>query len=344
MDQDKISGGISPPSSDPIVETNHGHRAHDHHHASAEAASRGHKADAPHLATDVVCGMTVDMDATAHRADYRGQTYYFCCGGCRAKFVADPQHYLGGAAKVPEPAQEGAIYTCPMHPEIHQVGPGSCPICGMALEPLVVTTETAPNRELIDMTRRFWIGLALTLPVVAFEMGGHFAHGRMWLDQSVSNWLQLAFATPVVLWAGWSFFVRGWQSILTRNLNMFTLIAIGTGVAWTYSVIATLAPALFPPAFRAADGAVAVYFEAAAGITVLVLLGQVLELSARERTSGAIRALLDLAPKPARRIGDDGSEAEVPLELVAVGDRLRVRPGEKDSGGWRADRGSLLGR
>jgi len=243
----------------------------------------------------------------------------------------DHCHHAGGAptpAK-PPPAPEGTIYTCPMHLQIRQVGPGVCPICGMALEPEVASAEAAPNPELADMTRRFWIGLVLTLPVLALEMGGHLTNLHALVGQNWSNWLQFIFATPVVLWAGSPFFVRGWQSLLTRNLNMFTLIAMGIGVAWLYSVVAILLPGLFPPAFRSPDGAVAVYFEAAAVITVLVLLGQVLELRAREQTSGAIRALLDLAPKTARRLHADGSEEEVSLDAIAVGDRLRVRPGEK---------------
>jgi Cu+-exporting ATPase len=240
--------------------------------------------------------------------------------------VATPAKYLD---KIEEPVIAGAIYTCPMHPEIRQEGPGSCPICGMALEPLTVTAESGPNHELIDMTRRFWIGLALALPVFILEMGGHLTGLTMLLGQQLSNWLQFALATPVVLWAGWPFFVRGWQSLLSRNLNMFTLIALGTGVAWSYSVIATFAPQIFPDAFRDMHGAVSVYFEAAAVITVLVLLGQVLELRARDRTSGAIKALLGLAPKTARRIGADGKDEDVSLEHIAVGDLLRVRPGEK---------------
>ncbi len=223
---------------------------------------------------------------------------------------------------------EGTIYTCPMHPEIRQIGPGTCPICGMALEPEIATAETGPNPELVDMTRRFWVGLALTAPVFVLEMGQHL-FGLHLLNQTVSNWIQFAFATPVVLWAGWPFFLRGWQSLVTRNLNMFTLIAMGTGVAFVYSVVATLAPGMFPAAFRGHDGAVSVYFEASAVITVLVLLGQVLELRAREATSGAIRALLELAPKTARRVSADGADEEVPLDSVAVGDHLRVRPGEK---------------
>ena len=228
-------------------------------------------------------------------------------------------------SRAPVPA--GTIYTCPMHPQIRQVGPGHCPICGMALEP-ELAGDAGPNAELVDMTRRFWIGLVLSIPVVALEMGGHLANLPMLLGGNLSNRLQFVFATPVVLWAGWPFFVRGWRSILNRNLNMFTLIALGTGVAWVYSVVATLAPNLFPGAFRGPEGTVAVYFEAAAVITVLVLLGQVLELRAREQTSDAIRALLDLAPKIARRI-KNGDEEAIALDQVVVGDRLRVRPGEK---------------
>jgi Cu+-exporting ATPase len=216
-----------------------------------------------------------------------------------------------------------------MHPQIRQVGPGNCPICGMALEPELATAETGPNLELIDMTRRFWVGLALSIPVVILEMGGHLVGAHGWIDQSLSNWIQFVLATPVVVWAGWPFFVRGWRSIITRNLNMFTLIAMGTGVAWVYSVVATVLPGAFPSTFRGHDGAVAVYFEAAAVITVLVLLGQVLELRAREATSGAIKALLDLAPKTARRIRADGTDEEVQISVLQPGDRLRVRPGEK---------------
>ena len=277
-------------------------------------------------AIDPVCGMTVDPGTAKHKAEHKGHTYYFCSAGCRTKFVAAPAKYLD---KVEEPVVAGAIYTCPMHPEIRQVGPGSCPICGMALEPVTVTAESGPNPELADMTRRFWIGLGLAVPVLILEMGGHLTGLTMLLGQQLSNWLQFILATPVVLWAGWPFFVRGWQSLVTRNLNMFTLIALGTGVAWTYSVIATLMPQIFPEAFRQMDGAVAVYFEAAAVITVLVLLGQVLELRARDRTSGAIKALLGLAPKTARRVNADGRDEDVSLEHIAVGDLLRVRPGEK---------------
>ncbi|MGK9334611.1 copper-transporting P-type ATPase [Sinorhizobium meliloti] len=224
---------------------------------------------------------------------------------------------------------EDAIYTCPMHPQVRQVGPGNCPICGMALEPEIATNETGPSPELADMRRRFWISLVLAMPVLILEMGGHLVDLHMLLTPQMSNWLQLVLATPVVLWGGWPFFERAWRSIIARHLNMFTLIAMGTGAAWVYSVVATAAPGLFPATYRSDGGAVAVYFEAAAVITVLVLLGQVLELRAREQTGGAIRALLDLAPKTARRIEGEGNEVDVPLEAVAVGDRLRVRPGEK---------------
>jgi Cu+-exporting ATPase len=285
-----------------------------HHHAAAGAE------------IDPVCAMHVDPAAARHRADYQDRTYFFCCAGCQTKFTADPQKYL--APRAPAPVIEGAIYTCPMHPQIRQAGPGSCPICGMALEPEMPSADTGPNPELADMIRRFWIGLALALPVMVIEMSGHF--GAHWFAPAVSNWIQFAFATPVVLWAGWPFFVRGAQSLVTRNLNMFTLIAMGTGVAFVFSVVATVAPGIFPPEFRGhGHGAPAVYFEAASMITVLVLLGQVLELRARAATSGAIRALLDLAPKTARRVKDDGNDEDVPLDAVHVGDRLRVRPGDK---------------
>jgi Cu+-exporting ATPase len=280
---------------------------------------------------DPVCGMAVDPGAAAHRHSFAGHTHYFCSAGCRSKFAADPTKYLSEKVGAPSPAPvpEGTIYTCPMHPEVRRSVPGHCPICGMGLEPAMPTAEAGPNPELADMTRRFWIALALSIPVVALEMGAHLTGLHLPLGQTISNWIELALATPAVLWAGWPFFVRGWHSLVTRNLNMFTLIATGTGVAWVYSVIGTLAPGIFPAAFRAPDGAVAVYFEAAAVITVLVLLGQVLELRARAQTSGAIRALLDLAPKTARRLKQDGSDEEVPLDAIGIGDRLRVRPGEK---------------
>jgi P-type Cu+ transporter len=278
-------------------------------------------------AKDPVCGMTVDPHTAKYRAEHEGHTYYFCAERCRTKFVADPAAYL--TERKPAPVVEGAIYTCPMHPQIRQVGPGACPICGMALEPETISSDTGPNPELADMTRRFWIGLALTLPVFALEMGGHLADLHSTLGQQTSNWIQLLLATPVVLWAGWPFFERGWSSLKTRNLNMFTLIAMGTGIAWIYSIVGTLWPSLFPASLRGHDGAVGVYFEAAAVITVLVLLGQVLELRAREQTGGAIKALLDLSPKVARRVRSDGGDEDVSLDQILPGDRLRVRPGER---------------
>ncbi|MBD3947728.1 heavy metal translocating P-type ATPase [Nocardioides ganghwensis] len=293
--------------------------------------------------TDPVCGMTVDPATTEHAAVHDGEHFYFCSAGCKDTLLAAPDAYArrsdeqdhaghGGAAggQPPTPGEGEAIeYTCPMHPEIRQDGPGACPICGMALEPVIVTADTGPSEELRDMTRRFWFGVVLSLPVLVLGMGRDLVP---WLHDNVSAttsaWTQLVLATPVVLWAGWPFFVRGWASVRTRHLNMFTLIAMGTGVAWLFSVVATLAPGIFPEAFRE-DGAVAVYFEAAAVITTLVLLGQVLELRAREATSGAIKALLDLSPRTARRIRDDGTDEEVTLDQVHIGDLLRVRPGEK---------------
>jgi Cu+-exporting ATPase len=278
---------------------------------------------------DPVCGMTVDPHEAEHRSQYAGRTWYFCSAHCRSKFEADPDHYLSGAEQSDEPVPPGTMYTCPMHPEIRQEGPGDCPICGMALEPEQVSLETGPSGELRDMTRRFWIGAVLALPVFMLEMGGHFIGLKHLMAPQTSNWIQLVLATPVVLWGGWPFFVRGWKSIVNRSLNMFTLIALGTGVALVYSLVATLAPSIFPDTFRQSDGSVAVYFEAAAVIVVLVLLGQVLELRAREKTSGAIKALMDLAPATAWKIDDSGQESEVTLDQVEVGDRLRVRPGDK---------------
>lgn len=288
----------------------HDHAAHGHH---------------DHAATDPVCGMKVDPHSAKHRAEHNGHTFYFCSARCREKFAADPEKYLSPQQAAPVP--EGAAYTCPMHPEIRQSGPGACPICGMALEPVIASIESGPNPALLDMKRRLWIAALLSLPVVVLEMGSHL-FGLHLLAPQTSNWVQFAFATPVVLWAGWPFFERGARSLATRNLNMFTLIALGIGVAWLYSVVATIFPSLFPPAFQSHGGAVAVYFESAAVITVLVLVGQALELGAHEKTSGAIRALMDLAPKTARKVSDGGDE-EVPLDAVKTGDLLRVRPGEK---------------
>lgn len=287
--------------------------------------NHSHPAASP-KARDPVCGMKVGPD-TPHRHTHEGHEVLFCSAGCTAKFAADPARYTQPNA-APEAVPEGAQWTCPMHPEIVRDGPGACPICGMALEPMTPSADAGPNPELAGMTRRFWIGFALALPVFMLEMGRHIFDVDAIVPPSLNAWTQFALATPVVLWAGAPFFARGYASLQTRNLNMFTLIALGTGVAWLYSIVALFAPNLFPPAFRDHHGMVAVYFEAAAVITVLVLLGQVLELQARERTGGAIRALLDLAPKTARRI-KDGSEEEIPLDHVIVGDRLRVRPGEK---------------
>ena len=299
----------------------------EHHHDHADAA------DAAVTVTDPVCGMKVDPAKSPHHAEHAGRPYHFCSARCRTRFEADPEPFLKPRDLKPEPPSpptpEGTVYTCPMHPEVRQIGPGACPICGMALEPATVSADTGPSPELADMTRRFWIGLAFAAPVFILEMGGHLIGPAAMLSRQTSNWIQLALSTPVVLWAGAPFFERGWKSLRTRKLNMFTLIAMGVGVAWVYSLAATLAPGLFPPAFRDRTGAVSVYFEAAAVITVLVLLGQVLEHRARERTGGAIKALLNLAPKTALRIREDGADEEVGLEFIHVGDRLRVRPGEK---------------
>ncbi|HEY5611796.1 MAG TPA: heavy metal translocating P-type ATPase, partial [Thermoanaerobaculia bacterium] len=270
---------------------------------------------------DPVCGMRVDPATAKASSTHDGQTYFFCCEHCKAKFDADPAKVLGGTPKPAAPAAPaGTIYTCPMHPEVRQVGPGSCPICGMALEPLGVTAEEDTS-ELKSMTLRFWISAILAVPLVVITMTRHLT--------GITPWVELALATPVVLWGGWPFFDRAWQSIVNRSLNMFTLIGLGVSVAYLYSVVATLVPNLFPASFKDMSGHVGVYFEAAAVIVALVLLGQVLELRARSRTGSAIRALLGLAPKTARRVGSDGSERDVPLEDVQPGDLLRVRPGEK---------------
>jgi len=312
-----------------MSEPNH-HDPHSHAHACCHQPPHDCGEEEASVVFDPVCGMRVDPATTAHHADHAGHAYHFCSGGCLTKFIADPARYLGDQDRKQPPAAPGSVWTCPMHPEIRQDHPGACPICGMALEPAVAEMTSGPSAELTDMTRRFWIALVLALPVFILEMGSHlFPALHHLVPMRISVWVQLVLATPVVLWVGAPFFARGWASLRSRNLNMFTLIAMGTGVAWAYSVIATFAPGLFPSAFHAADGTVAVYFEAAAVITVLVLLGQMLELRARERTSGAIKALLGLAPRTARRILPDGSEDEVAIEAIVVGDRLRVRPGEK---------------
>jgi heavy metal translocating P-type ATPase len=297
-------------------------------------------------ATDPVCRMAVDPTAGGPHVDFDGETYYFCSDHCRDRFVSDPDAVLGshglhggreghGSDSPGEtssrPSEDQVVeYTCPMHPEIRQPGPGACPICGMALEPVTVAAESGPSAELVDMRRRFWVAVVLSVPVLVLEMGANLVGT---IDDAVpdtlSNWLQLALATPVVLWAGWPFFTRGWTSVRTLKLNMFTLIAMGTGVAWLFSVVATVAPGMFPDSVRTMEGTVPAYFEAAAVITTLVLLGQVLELRAREQTSGAIRALLDLTPKTAHRVDEAGTEVEVDLTEVHLGDLLRVRPGEQ---------------
>ena len=283
--------------------------------------------------TDPVCGMTVDPAHAAGTATHRGTTYYFCSTHCRQKFAADPARYTGERAPAPPPAAATGLYTCPMHPEVVRDGPGPCPICGMALEPMRPTADAGPDPELADMTRRLWVGAGLALPVFLIAMAGllpwpalaHFLHA----NAAALNWVQLALATPVVLWCGWPFFARGWASVVHRSPNMFTLIAIGVGTAYAYSALATVVPELFPEGFRAAGGAVEPYFDSAAVVVVLVLVGQVLELRARARTGAAVRALLGLAPKSARVVRDDGREEDVPLAAVRVGDRIRVRPGEK---------------
>ncbi|MBY0278762.1 cadmium-translocating P-type ATPase [Candidatus Binatia bacterium] len=302
---------------------------HAEHNHSAHSVPRAAET------VDPVCGMNVDPTTAKYRAEHAGAAYGFCSARCRERFLAEPERFAGPSAAGEAAAVQvgsmtsGTIYTCPMHPEIRQVGAGTCPICGMALEPEVLGADAGPSEELVDMQRRFRIGLLLTLPVLALEMGGHLPGLDHLVPARVSTSTQLLLATPVVLWAGWPFFIRGWASFRARSLNMFTLIAIGTGTAWLYSVVATVAPGIFPEAFRGPDGGVAVYFEAAAVIVVLVLLGQVLELRARERTGGAIRALLDLSPATARRVRANGEDEEVALEDVQVGDQVRVRPGEK---------------
>jgi Cu+-exporting ATPase len=305
------------------------------HHASGERTHSGNAR--PNAATDPVCGMTVDP-SDARSQEHGGSNYYFCSRHCHDRFAADPEKYLRPEIAKPkntEPgeavATSGTIWTCPMHPEIRQEKPGSCPICGMALEPLNPTAEDGENAELKDMTRRFVVSAALSVPLLWAMLGELFRSidPMMLFGHGPVAWAQLALATPVVIWGGLPFFVRGWQSIVNRSLNMFTLIAIGTGSAWLFSIVATVVPGILPPSFLGEDGSAPLYFEAAAVIVTLVLLGQVLELRARDRTSGAIKALLKLAPKIAHRIDDDGNERDIPLENVAVGDRLRVRPGEK---------------
>ena len=290
-----------------------------------------HEGSSDHV-TDPVCGMTVEPDKTEHHARHDARDYHFCSGGCKTKFVADPEYYISGKHReAQDNTPAGTIYTCPMHPEIRQEGPGSCPICGMALEPEEFSLETGPDPEYVDMRKRFWVSAVFSLPLFIYAMGDLIPGEpfKTWFDPSVAQWLQFLLATPVILWGAWPFFVRGVQSVKTMNLNMFTLIGLGVAVAYIFSVVATFLPNIFPVAFRGHDGNVAVYYEAAAVITTLVLLGQVLELKARGQTSSALRALLELAPPIAMRVNEDGSEQEVSLDQVELGDRLRVRPGDK---------------
>ena len=285
----------------------------------------------PPIVKDPVCDMDVDPGLSDYHQTHAGQTYHFCSAHCLDKFAAKPDHYLGGGVKQETLVRTDVEYTCPMHPNIIQIGPGMCPICAMAFEPLDPTADVGPNLELLDMSGRFGIGAVLTFPVLVLAMGELIPGLNIasFVPPNVSVWVQLVLSTPVVLWGGLPFFQRGWASLITQNLNMFTLIALSTGITWLYSVVATVAPQVFPLAFRDEYGLVAVYFEAAAVIIVLVLLGQVLELRAREQTGAALRSLLDLAPNTAWFVGDDGSEKEIGLNQVSVGDRLRVRPGAK---------------
>jgi len=295
---------------------------------SCHAHAHHHDQPAEGLAIDPVCGMSVEVETAKHVSEHEAETFYFCSAKCREKFDARPEIFLDPDLKAAPSVREDVIYTCPMHPQIEQVGPGSCPICGMALEPKGIPVTEGPSEEYLDFRRRFVLGAALTIPLAIIAMGRHFApHAFAIISAPMLDWIELLLATPVVLWCALPFFERGWASIRNRSLNMFTLIALGVGVAYLYSVVATVAPGLFPPQFRGHEGEVSVYFEAAAVIVTLVLLGQLLELRARERTGGAIRALLDLAPKTARLV-DERGERDVPLDMVRSGDRLRVRPGE----------------
>ena len=295
--------------------------------ADAGPSSRPSPGPSDEALKDPVCGMTVTRQSP-HRAEHGGRPYWFCSAGCQGKFLSQPQKYLAPApapAEPPPATSAGTVYTCPMHPEIRQDHAGSCPKCGMALEPVMPTLEDEANPELADFTRRFWWTLPLTVVVTVLAM---FGHQLGWMDMAAQSWLELALTLPIVAWAGWPFFVRGAQSVMNRSPNMWTLISLGTGSAFVYSVVATVAPQVFPDSFMAM-GRVAVYFEAAAVIISLTLLGQLLELKARSQTSAAIKSLLALAPNTARRIAADGTEEDIPLAHVHVGDRLRVRPGEK---------------
>ena len=276
---------------------------------------------------DPVCGMTVDPAKSAHRADHAGESFHFCSAGCKAKFIADPERYLNDAPPPEMAVVKDAVWICPMHPQIRQAGPGACPLCGMALEPEAPSLDDAPNPELVDFNRRLWVAGVLSIPLLLLSMGAEM-FGLHLVSMSASPWIQLAVTAPIVLWAGLPFFERGWASLFTGHLNMFTLIAIGVGAAFVYSLVATVMPGLFPPSFGGHSGMVPVYYEAAGVVVTLVLLGQVLELRARATTGRAIRALMKLAPKTAHRIAADGSESEVGLDQIVIGDRIRVRPGE----------------
>ena len=306
------------------MQSNEHHPTSDHSHAHSQSGVK-----------DPVCGMSVVPEKAKHHIKVDDDEFYFCSQGCHDKFQLNPSKYREVRpstiinTRIEASQTEDKIYTCPMHPQIRKTGPGSCPICGMALEPEMPEADDKSNPELDEFRQRFWIGAIISIPLIALEMGSHLMDLHMRFDQQTGNWIQMLLGTPVVFYAGWPLLVRGWRSIVTSNLNMFSLIALGVGVAWLYSVVATFAPGLFPQQFRSMSGAVDVYFEAAAVIIVLVLLGQVLEHKTRENTSDAIRSLLDLAPKTARLIAADGSEAEVALSEVVVGDKLRVRPGEK---------------
>ncbi|MDE8650860.1 heavy metal translocating P-type ATPase [Novosphingobium album (ex Liu et al. 2023)] len=300
----------------------------DHHHHAGDHHGQDHHSaqDGPAGVTDPVCGMAVDPEKTAFHAAHGGHTHHFCSAGCRDKFLADPDKYLAPAPAAPS-APRGTVWTCPMHPQIRRDGPGTCPICGMALEPAEPRADEGPNPELVDFTRRFWVSAVLAVQLLLVSMGAEMLDLHL-VPPAWSPWVQLALTAPIVLWAGLPFFQRGWASLGTRHYNMFTLIAIGVGAAFLYSLAATLAPGLFPAALRMHGGMVPVYYEAAGVVVALVLLGQVLELRARAATGRAIRALLNLAPKTARRVDPQGEEREVPIAQVLVGDRLRIRPGE----------------
>ncbi|MER8971205.1 MULTISPECIES: heavy metal translocating P-type ATPase [unclassified Mesorhizobium] len=317
---------VDPAAGKPTAE----HDCHRYHFCSESCRSKFVAEPEKYLtATDPVCGMSVDRATAKHFLRHEGRGFYFCSAACQAKFEAEPAKYLGDRP-APQPMPKGTQYTCPMHPEIIRDKPGSCPICGMALEPMGVPTgDEGPNPELVDFTRRFWVSAVLSVPLLLIAMAPMLGLTfQAFIDDRAKVWLELALASPVVLWAAFPFFHRGWDSVLNRSPNMWTLISLGVGAAYLYSVVATLFPGLFPHQFRGHDGTVPVYFEAAAVIVALVFLGQVLELRAREKTGSAIRALLDLAPKTARQIGADGSENDVPLDTVKAGDRLRIRPGD----------------